>query len=137
MNLRDSIETASGLLRASSDIAERFGGRGHERQWHVDKVLALLDSIETLTPLRTGDRVELIATPDLSDAPGWQCYASELVAGAAGKVDAIDFDTTKKRFRAGVVFDFERGQFWFWMDRLRRIDISRSADSGGDKREGE
>lgn len=72
---------------------------------HYEWIEACVGGLFERSPYKEGDRVTLIKTPDLSNAPGWKSSAHYLIPGSPATVKTVEFD--KKGFYFLIEFDNE------------------------------
>lgn len=105
-NLREAL---SALIGTSIGSCE--GSINQVIWWLVET----LRGAAKVAPFKKGDRVELVKTPDFTEAPNWKFYEAMLVPGATAVVDSVSLGSTGWTVR--VLFDRE----YYWSDWRKEI----------------
>ena len=110
----------------------------HEHAWHWKKLRVYAAALFERAPFKTGDRVRLTRTPDITPTKSWGWMGARhfLVKGALATVDSVDF--SDGHFEAWLRFDdeswkdhegklhppSEKALYHFWETSLERMDES-------------
>lgn len=116
---RDDVAETTARLFNGSGMLGGSGPLGNALFWLIE----LLEGAQKVRPFAVGDRVELIETPDLSDADGWRHGAAYLVAGSPAIVHSVQLNS--HGWEAYVYFERDpypenRGVYGFRCSKLRR-----------------
>lgn len=116
MSLRaraDTVKEAAKIIQQGMDML-----RGGPLSFYLEEICGAVEYLmDRYSPIKAGDRVELIETPEISETVSWGWLSAKhfLVAGARGAVDHVECGSDG--IRVYVVWDDES---WIDRDGMRR-----------------